>query len=227
MHARYVLYSYFRSSAAWRVRIVLNIKGIAWEYAPVHLLKNGGEQLSPEHRALNPMGEVPVLAVHGPDGAPPLVLTQSAAIAEFLDETVPNPPLLPADPVGRARVRALVQVINSGIHPIQNLKVLNHVESTFGATQESRVAWARHWITRGFEGLEPMLAATAGTHAYGDAVTLADCFIVPQVFNAERFGVDLAAFPTITRIAAAAATLPAFQRAVPAVQPDAPPPVAT
>jgi maleylpyruvate isomerase len=221
----FVLHGYWRSSASWRVRIALAWKGLAYAQRPVHLVKDGGEHRKDAYRALNPMGEVPLLVVAGgaPDGGE-LRLTQSVAICEYLEEQYPAPALLPAHPADRARVRALVEVVNSGIHPVQNLKVLQRIEADFGAAQEGRVAWARGWIARGFEGLEGHLAATAGRHAFGDAVTLADVFIVPQVYNAHRFGVDMAPFPTIARIAHAAAALPAFAAAHPDRQPDAPPP---
>lgn len=220
-----ILYGYWRSSASWRVRIALAWKGLAYSQRPVHLVRDGGEHRQDAYRALNPMAEVPLLVI--PGGSPDAVelrLTQSVAICEYLEERFPSPPLLPSDPADRARVRALVEVVNSGIHPVQNLKVLQRVVADFGASQEAKVAWARGWIARGFEGLEGHLAETAGRHAFGDAVTLADCFIVPQVYNAHRFGVDMGAFPTIARIAAAASALPAFSAAHPDHQPDAPPP---
>jgi maleylpyruvate isomerase len=220
-----VLYGYWRSSASWRVRIALAWKGLPYAQAPVHLVKDGGEHRTAAYRALNPMAEVPLLVVPGgaPDGGE-LRLTQSVAICEYLEERFPEPALLPAHPAERARVRALVEVVNSGIHPVQNLKVLQRIEADYGVSQEGRVAWARGWIAKGFEGLEGHLASTAGRHAFGDAVTLADCFIVPQVYNAHRFGVDMSAFPRVAAVASAASTLPAFAAAHPDRQPDAPPP---
>lgn len=218
----YALYSYFRSSASWRVRNALEFKGLPWEYRAVHLIRDGGEQLKPEHLALNPMAEVPVLVVT-PYGGQPFSLTQSVAILEHLEEVHPEPALLPSHPTSRALVRAIVETVNSGIHPIQNLKVLVELEANHGLTADGRVAWARRWIERGFAGLETMLERTAGRFAVGDAVTLADCVLVPQVYNAERFGADMTRFPTIARVAAAASALPAFARATPSAQPDAPP----
>ncbi len=219
----YTLYSYFRSSASWRVRIGLALKGLPYRYRPVHLLRDGGEQFSDAYRALNPMSELPCLVVHGdadPEGPPEAVLAQSIAILEYLDEVHPSPPLLPSSAADRARVRQLVESVNSSIQPLQNLKVLKHLHAAFGADKDATQAWGRHWIAQGFGGLEALLARTAGRHAFGDSVTLADVVLVPQVFNARRFGVELAPFPTIQRVEAAAMALPAFQAATPDHQPD-------
>jgi maleylacetoacetate isomerase/maleylpyruvate isomerase len=213
------LYSYFRSSASFRLRIALALKGLAYETAPVHLLKDGGEQHLPGFRAVNPAGLVPVLQ----DGDQ--VLTQSVAIMEYLDEAYPARPLLPQDVPGRARVRALALTIACDVHPLGNLRVLNYVGDTLGAGEQGRKEWASHWIALGFAAFEDMLAqggTPAGAFCHGDTPGMADCCLVPQVFNARRFGLDLAPYPHIQRITALCESLPAFAAAHPAQQPDAP-----
>lgn len=217
----YTLYSYFRSSASYRVRIALQHKSVAYDYVPVHLLADGGQQFTASYRSLNPMSELPSLVVRGADGAE-VALAQSVAILEYLEETVPEPALLPRDPVARARVRQLVESVNSSIQPVQNLKVLKKLGADFGLDRDGQAGWARYWIERGFTGLEALLARVAGAHAFGDAVTLADVVLVPQVYNARRFGCDMAPFPEIARVAAAAEALPAFRTAHPDAQPDTP-----
>ncbi|HYH22978.1 MAG TPA: maleylacetoacetate isomerase [Azospirillum sp.] len=209
------LYGYFRSSAAYRVRIALNLKGLQAEQASVHLRK--GEQKQPPFAALNPQKFVPVLV----DGD--TALTQSLAIVEYLEEVHPQPPLLPTDPAGRARVRALALAIACDIHPLNNLRVLNYLRSPLGQDEEARNTWYRHWVAEGFDALEAMLAndPATGRFCHGDAPTLADVCLVPQVANAERFDCDLAPYPTIRRIAEAARALPAFAAAAPEKQPDA------
>jgi len=211
------LYSYFRSSAAYRVRIALNLKGLPYETVPVHLLRDGGQQNQPEYRALSPLGTVPTLDT----GA--AAMTQSLAIIEYLDETHPLPPLMPASAEGRARVRALAQTIACDIHPVNNLRVLNYLGREFGASKEQKDAWYRHWVIEGLLAIEQMLVTQSGTATFchGQAPTLADCCLVPQVFNARRFNCSLDKMPTIQRIVAACETLPAFQNAAPASQPDA------
>jgi maleylpyruvate isomerase len=211
------LYGYFRSSAAFRVRIALNLKGLAYEPAPVHLLKGGGEQFTEAFAALNPQRLVPVLEDEG------ALVRQSLAIVEYIDETHPEPPLLPADPAGRARVRALALAVACDIHPLNNLRVLRYLKNTLGVDEDAKNAWYRHWIMEGFGALEALLAASAetGRFCHGDTPGLADVFLVPQVFNAERFDCDLSAFPVIRRINAACLELAAFQAALPANQPDA------
>ena len=212
------LYGYFRSSAAYRVSIGLEIKALAWENLPVHLLRGGGEQFSPAYRAVNPEGLVPALR----DGE--LLLSQSLAILEYLEEAHPATPLLPPDAAGRALVRALAAQIACDIHPLNNLRVLKYLETRLGAGPEARLAWIRHWITEGFTALEARLAARpapADGFCFGSSATLADCCLVPQVFSARRFGVDMAAFPRMAEIDAHLCGLPAFQRAAPAAQPDA------
>ncbi|MBZ2208339.1 maleylacetoacetate isomerase [Massilia soli] len=211
------LYTYFRSSAAYRVRIALNLKGLAYEAVPVHLLRKGGEQLQPAYRAINPAAMLPSLEDDG--GA---TLTQSVAIIEYLDETHPATPLLPPDPLGRARVRSLALTVACDIHPLGNLRVLKYLVHELKASDDAKAAWSRHWIAEGFAALEAMLAGSphTGRFCHGDTPTLADCCLVPQVFNALRFEVDLTRFPTISRIHAACSELDAFIAAHPSKQLD-------
>jgi len=211
------LYSYWRSTSTWRVRIGLALKGLGHELVPVDLLAQ--EQLTDAHRARNPMAQVPVLeAVE--DGRT-LRLVQSMAILEWLDERFPDPPLLPADLDGRARVRALAEHVNSGIQPLQNLATLRMLrEKVPGWDRE----WARSFIARGLDALERAVADGAGRFCHGDAPGLADCYLVPQLYGARRFGVDLAPHPTLRRVEEACAALAPFQAAHPDRQPDAPPP---
>jgi maleylacetoacetate isomerase len=210
------LIGYFRSSAAFRVRIGLNVKGITVEHAARHLRK--GEQAAPDYVALNPQKLVPTLVLDSGE-----VLTQSLAILEYLEETHPEPPLLPKDPVGRARVRALALITTADIHPIQNLRVMAYLRDKFGQTEESTFAWSRHWIETGFTAYEASVAGDrqTGAFSHGDRPTLADLCLVPQVFNAQRFKVDMGRYPTVQRIYAACMSLPAFDAAQPAKQPDA------
>jgi maleylacetoacetate isomerase len=211
------LYGYFRSSAAFRVRIALNLKGIRYEQASVHLRRN--EQSAPDYLALNPMGLVPALEDDGQ------IFMQSLAIIEYLDETHLEPPLLPGHPADRARVRALAQIVACDIHPIDNLRVLLFVKHELGHDDAAVERWYNHWIVQGFNGLERILAedGQSGEFCHGDEPTLADICLVPQVINAQRFKLDLAPYPTIRRIFANCLTLPAFDRALPAKQPDAEP----
>ncbi|AHV93174.1 maleylacetoacetate isomerase [Bordetella holmesii] len=211
------LYSYFRSSAAYRVRIALNIKGLSYAYSPVHLLKEDGQQLSEDYLALNPSALVPTLV----DGDQ--AIGQSLAIIEYLDETHPQPALLPATPAARARVRAIALNIACDIHPLNNLRVLKYLKHDLKVEEEAKNAWYRHWVDTGLTALESMLSQSAetGRFCHGDTPTLADICLVPQVFNARRFGCDLSAMPTILRIDEACNTLPAFQKAAPENQPDA------
>lgn len=209
------LYAYFRSSASWRVRIALAYKDLPYELVPVHLLRDGGEQNGAAFRALNPQGLVPCLVEDG------RVLTQSLAICEYLDERHPQPPLLPASAADRAQVRALSQAIACDIHPLDNLRVLQYLRHALGQSKDRVDAWYRHWIEVGFQALETELVrAGAGRHCFGDAVTLADICLVPQVANARRLAVDLAHFPSIVRIDAHLTALPAFVASAPARQPD-------
>jgi maleylacetoacetate isomerase len=209
------LHGYWRSSAAWRVRIALALKGVAHAQAFRHLRK--GEQSAPDFRALNPQGLVPALEVAG-QGA----LAQSLAILEWIEETLPGPKLLPADAWGRARVRGLGQIIACEVHPIQNLRVLQYLKRVLGQEQPAIDAWARHWIGLGLEAFETRLGEPAsGRFCHGDAPGLADCCLVPQLGNARRFGLDLAPFPRVLAVEAACMALPAFAQAVPEKQPDA------
>jgi maleylpyruvate isomerase len=210
------LYDYFRSSAAYRVRIALNLKGLAPERAFVHLRR--GAQRADDYLAVNPLGLVPSLVTDGGE-----VLTQSLAIIEWLDETHPQPPLLPADATGRARVRALALEIACDIHPINNLRVLNYLTGTLGATEAQKNGWYRYWCDVGFEALETQLAREKGTGAFchGGSPTIADICLVPQLANARRVDLDLSLYPTLLRIEAACNALPPFAAAAPAKQPDA------
>ena len=211
------LHTYYRSSASYRVRIALNLKGLAAEPAYVHLSKDGGQQFGAGFDAVNPQHLLPVLEDDG------FVLTQSLAIIEYLDETRPGVPLLPADPRGRARVRALSHAIAADIHPINNLRVLKYLGGTLGIDEDRRNAWYRHWVALGLEALERQLAASpeTGTFCHGSTPTMADCCLVPQLFNARRFDCDLRPYPTLMAIDARCAQLPAFDAARPEQQPDA------
>jgi maleylpyruvate isomerase len=210
------LYDYFRSSAAYRVRIALNLKGQNPERAFVHLRKNA--QRGDDYLALNPQGLVPALVTDGGD-----VLTQSLAIIDFLDETFPKPPLMPATPAERARVRGIALEIACDIHPLNNLRVLQYLKNTLGVSDAQKDAWYKYWVDVGLEALETRLSrdAATGCFCHGDAPTLADICLVPQLANARRMNVDVAQFPTLTRIEAACNALPAFADAAPAKQPDA------
>lgn len=210
------LYTYFRSSAAYRVRIALNLKGLKADYRYVHLVKNGGEQHKPEYLAINPQGLVPALVDNGQ------VLTQSLAIIEYLDETYPEPALLPMDALGRARVRALALVVACDIHPLNNSRMLKYLEQELHAGETARNQWYRHWVVEGFKALEKLLGHPAtGQFCHGDRPTLADICLVPQVFNARRFKIDLSPFPTIERINEHCLTLKPFADAAPEKQHDA------
>lgn len=210
-------YGYFRSSAAYRCRIALNLKGVQTEFIPVHLRRGGGEQRQPSYLERNPQGLVPLLE----DGD--FRLSQSLAIIEWLDERYPEPPLLPADPENRARVRSLAQLIACDIHPLQNLRVLEYLRTELEQDEDSVGAWCRQWIGEGLRACEMLLAQErhGGAYSFGPAPGLADICLVPQVFSARRFGVDLASMPTIERIVAACEELEPFAAAHPSRQPDA------
>jgi len=211
------LYTYFRSSAAYRVRIALNLKGLDYEAVPVHLLREGGQHLMDNYLTINPSGLVPALQDDR------MTLTQSMAIIEYLDELHPMVPLLPKDAVGRARVRELAQIIACDIHPVNNLRVLKYLVKHLGLSEEAKTDWYRHWVIEGLRSVEAHLARNLGTgrFCHGDTPTIADCFLVPQVFNAQRFDIDVDAYPTVARINALCVDLPAFKAAHPSQQPDA------
>ncbi len=212
------LYSFWRSSAAYRVRIALNLKQLNYEIAPVHLLREGGEQHAAPYSEMNPQEFVPVL-MHGSR-----VLLQSMAIMEYLEDTWPEQnPLLPSAPRDRQRARAIAQMIACDIHPLNNLRVMKYLETTFHANQAQKDEWMKHWISVGFDSLEKVLANNPSTGAFceGDVPSMADCCLVPQVFNANRFKVDMKHYPTIRRINDECCELEAFKLAHPTVQPDA------
>ena len=214
------LYNYFRSSASFRVRIALNVKGLPYDYRAIHLVRHGGEQLAPDFRLLNPDGLVPVLVDDSRD--PALALTQSLAIVEYLDETVPEPPLLPREATERARVRALALNIACEIHPLNNLRVLRYLTQVLKVDDAAKNTWYRHWVESGLQAFEAQLAASpaTGTFCHGDTPTLADITLVPQIFNGQRLNCDFSPMPTVMRVFDACMALDAFKRAVPAAQPD-------
>lgn len=211
------LYSFWRSSAAYRVRIALGLKELSYEIEPVHLLKDGGKQHTPEFNELNPQEFVPVL-IHGNR-----VLRQSMAIMEYLDDVWSDNPLLPPVPRDAQRARAIAQMITCDIHPLNNLRVMQYLESQFKATQAQKDEWMKHWISAGFDAVEKVLADNPSTGSFceGDIPTMADCCLVPQVYNAERFKVSMKPYPTIARINKECLELEAFKQAHPSVQPDA------
>jgi len=213
----FALYGYFRSSAAFRVRIALNLKGLKAEQKFVHLLKGGGEQHGPDYKSLNPQELVPTL-VHENHA-----IGQSLAIVEYLDDLRPEPPLLPRDPAGRARVRQLAYIVACDIHPLNNLRMLLYLRDRFSIGEEARAEWQRHWMSLGFTALETLLAPSpqTGLFCHGDWPTLADVCLIPQLANARRVQLDLSPWPTLLRIEANALAHPAFEAALPKNQPDA------
>jgi maleylacetoacetate isomerase len=212
------LYDYWRSSACYRVRIALNLKDMPYTAKPVHLLDNGGEQHSAAHRALNPQETIPVLV----DGA--RVIRQSLAILEYLDEVHPEQALLPSAARDRAHVRGLAQLVACDIHPLNNLRVMQYIEREYGVQQPERERWMRHWMEEGLRAFEAILDADAATGMYchGESPTMADACLIPQVYNARRFGIDLSPYPMIRRIDEKCLSLAAFDAARPERQPDAP-----
>lgn len=208
------LYTYFRSSAAYRVRIALNLKGLAYEMVPIHLTKDGGHNFKPEFRSINPQMRVPALALDSGD-----VLIQSLAIIEYLDEIHPEPAFLPGDPLAREKIRALSHLIACDIHPLANVSPLRYLKNKLGHEQPAIDAWYHHWVLTGFEALEAMISA--GPYSHGAQITLADICLVPQVYNARRLKVPLERFPKIVAVDAACLKLAAFDNARPENQPDA------
>ena len=218
MSTELTLYGYWRSSAAYRVRIALNLKGLAYRQVPVHLVKDGGQQCAADYRALNPQQLVPLLVDEANGGAR---ISQSLAILEYLDEVFPVPALLPADPVERAQVRSLAMHIACEIHPLNNLRVLQYLSAELGVDDEAKNAWYRHWVSQGLAAVEQGLETFSDKLSLNDRPGYLEACLVPQVYNARRFACDLAAYPRILEIVARCETLPAFQQAAPEVQPDA------
>jgi maleylacetoacetate isomerase len=211
------LYTFFRSSASYRVRIALNLKGLSYEQSAIHLRRGGGEQLGAAYKAINPQALVPALDDNGK------ILTQSLAIIEYLEEKYPKPPLFPTDPADKAQVRSMAMVIACEVHPIQNLRVLNYVKATYNQTDAQVNQWAQHWIDLGLSAIEQMIVAQAkrGKFCFGDAPTLADICLVPQLGNARRYSCDLSKYSAILEIEKNCMALPAFANAAPEKQPDA------
>jgi maleylpyruvate isomerase len=212
------LYGYWRSSSSWRVRVALALKGLEYEHVPVHLLKDGGEQHRPDHLALNPAGQVPVLAFEQEEQT--VYVSQSLVILDYLDATHPEPPLWPRDLWKRTKARECAEICNSGMQPFHNLSTLIEVERLGG----TRVEWAQHFLPRGLRALEAIVEAFGGRYCIGDEVTGADVCLAPQLFAVRRFDVDLEPYPNLVRVDAALAEHPAFQAASPERQPDAPEP---
>jgi maleylpyruvate isomerase len=208
------LYSFFRSSAAYRVRIALGLKGLSYDTVGIHLSKDGGHNRKPDYQAINPQMRVPALKLDSGE-----ILIQSLAIIEYLDETHPQPPLLPRDPIARAKVRGISQAIACDIHPLNNTSPVRYLKDTLGQEQAALDTWYHHWILEGFGAIESLIGS--GPYAFGKDVSLADVCIVPQVANARRFKVPLDRFPKIVAVDAACAKLPAFEAARPEKQPDA------
>jgi len=209
------IFGYFRSSAAFRLRIAMNFKGLSYDYNLVNL--QSGDHLSDDFKRINPQGRVPAIDIEGN------ILTQSLAIIEYLDEVYPAPPLLPSDPIGKAKVRGIAGLIACDIHPLNNLAVLNYLRDQLTAEEEARLAWYRHWVKEGFDGLELILGANVetGQFCFGDTPTVADICLVPQVVNAKRFNCNLASYPEILRIFEECMSLSQFADADPMNQPEA------
>ena len=210
------LYNYFRSSASYRVRIALNLKGLSYDYIPIHLRRSGGEHLTASYRAIHPQALIPALEDDG------RILTQSLAILEYLEERYPTPPLLPRDAADRATVRSMALAVACKMHPLQNLRVLNYLQNTLHHTEAEAHTWGRHWVTEGLIALEQMVKSVPDRRSFcfGSMPTFADLCLVPQMVNARRFGCDLSVCPTLIQIDAACLALPAFANAAPDKQPD-------
>lgn len=211
------LYTYWRSSAAYRVRIALNLKGVSFESAAINIKPGEDEQTGQDYAALNPQMRVPSLELPGGQ-----VVGQSMAIIEWVEETYPDPPLLPADPIERARCRAFADIIACDIHPLNNLSVLADLKTRFGAGSDQTGDWYRHWIEVGFRSLEALAQGCEGAFLFGDTPTLAEICLVPQVYNARRFDMDLSAFPRLVEVDGKCQELEAFKASAPEAQPDAP-----
>jgi len=214
MQDQFILYNYFRSSASYRVRIALNYKKIPYKYEPVHLIQGGGEQFKPEYLELNPLSQVPTLIHRG------VPISQSLAIIQYLEDVCPTPPLFPEDPLDRAVVWQICEVINSGMQPLQNLSLLGYFENKWLISADQRTDWLRFHMTKGFAALEKTFTKVSGQHCFEDEITVADCCLIPQVFSAIRFNVDVSPFPTIHRLYDAAIKIGAIQLAAPENQPD-------
>jgi maleylpyruvate isomerase len=210
------LYDYWRSSAAYRVRIALNLKGVAYDLQEVHLVKDGGAQKTPTYRSLNPQGLVPALQLDDDQ-----VLQQSLAIMEYLDEIIPTPAFLPKDPLARARVRAMAEIIACDIHPINNLRILQYLKRQLGQGEDAINTWYRHWIAEGFRGLEELAARHGGKYLFGDSITLADICLVPQMYNARRYDTDLTPYPKLREVDARCQEHEAIAKASPDRHPAA------
>ncbi|XP_047677047.1 maleylacetoacetate isomerase isoform X2 [Tachysurus fulvidraco] len=211
-----VLHGYFRSSCSWRVRIAFALKGIEYDQEPVNLVKDGGQQLTEQYKTVNPMQQVPAVTIDG------ITLSQSLAIIQYIDETRPRPPFLPADLQQRAQVRMISDLIASGIQPLQSTSFITKNIYVIQKVGEEKVQWAQHFINKGFKALESILKQTSGTYCVGNEISMADICLVPQVYNAERFKVDLDQYPTIKRINQTLMDLEAFKISHPSCQPDTP-----
>jgi maleylacetoacetate isomerase/maleylpyruvate isomerase len=214
--AEFILHNYFRSSTSYRVRIALEFKGLPYVYKAVHLLKDGGEQFTPGYRKLNPQAELPTLVHNGK------VIAQSAAIIEYLEEVHPAQPLLPKDPFFRAKIRQMCENINSFVHPMGNLKVLQYLEKNHTYDQKMKEEWVNHWTHMGFAATEELLKEHSGIYSFGDSITMVDCFLIPACFTAQRFNVDLAPYPNLRRVNETCANLEPFMKSHPMRQIDTP-----
>lgn len=212
--SKITLYTYFRSSCAYRVRIGLNLKNIVYDSSAVHLLKNGGEQNSQAFKKINPLAQVPSLQVDS------IIFSQSIAILEYLEEKYPQPSLLPKNLDERAYVRQMCEVINSGLQPLQGLAVTQYLEKTLRLNTEEKQKWLNHWISKGLDSFETLLRTHSADYCFGNTLTMADCCLIPQIFSAERFNVDLTPFPISRKIYNKCLTLDAFIKASPSHQPD-------